>query len=168
VPGDLNFCQQCGHRLSEKEVEGKMRPCCIECGFIVYLDPKVATAVLISMDDKLVLVKRGVEPALGHWAFPSGYVDRGEVVESAAIREAREETGLDIELDGFVGIYSQENSRVVLVVYSARGVGGSLEASYDAQEVGLFSLDELPPLPFPHDEWIINDWLALKNHPSGP
>ena len=87
MPGDINFCQRCGKELSETQIEGRTRPHCPACGYVVYLDPKVAAAVLVQEDGKLLLVKRGVEPAMGEWAFPSGYVDRGEVVEDAARRE---------------------------------------------------------------------------------
>ena len=73
---DIKYCQRCGHELGEKLIEDRTRPFCFNCGFIVYLDPKVAAVVVLRMDDKLVFVKRGVEPAIGKWAFPSGYVDR--------------------------------------------------------------------------------------------
>ena len=164
MSGDVNFCQRCGHSLTRKKIEGKTRPYCPSCGYIVFLDPKVAAVVLVSMDGKLVLVQRDIKPALGHWAFPSGYVDRGEVVEDGAKREVREETGLDVQLDGFVGLYSSANSPVVLAVYSAHPAGGKLIAGQEVQQVALFSPDELPPLPFPHDYQILEDWKALHQN----
>ena len=57
LPEDINFCQRCGHRLADKCVENVVRPCCPSCGYIVFLDPKVAAVVLVSMDEKLVLVR---------------------------------------------------------------------------------------------------------------
>ena len=158
---NVNFCQRCGHSLAEKKIEGKVRPYCPGCGHIVFLDPKIAAVVLVSMDEKLVLVQRDIEPALGRWAFPSGYIDRGEVVEDGAKREVMEETGLAVQLDGFVGLYSTTGSPVVLAVYSAHPVGGSLEAGQEVQQVGLFSPDQLPPLPFPNDYQILQDWKSL-------
>ncbi len=158
---DIKFCQHCGSPLGEKEVENKLRPHCAKCGFTVFLDPKIAAVVLATKDDKLLMVRRGVEPEIGRWSFPAGYVDRGEVVEDAAIREVREETGLEVRLNGFVGLYSETNRAVVLAVYSAEIVGGSLRAGHDAQEAAYFSPNELPPLPFPHDDRIIEDWQAL-------
>ena len=159
----INFCQRCGHRLGRKEVADKVRPWCPSCGYVVFLDPEGAAVVLVSNDGNLVLVRRGIEPAMGRWSFPSGYVDRGEIVEDAAVREVKEETGLDVDLDAFVGLYSRQDSLVVLAVYSAHVVGGSLEAGTEVQEVRLFSLDELPPLPFPHDHQILQDWQALSS-----
>ena len=163
MTGDFNYCQRCGHELSEKEIEGRNRHYCPDCGFIVFLDPKVVAVVLLEMDDKLVMVRRGVEPEMGRWAFPSGYVDRGEVVEEAAKREVKEETGLEVEIDNFVGLYSLTGNIVILAVYSAHVVGGIPKAGHDAEDVSLFALDDLPPLPFPHDEQILKDWQALKS-----
>ncbi len=158
MPEQINFCQSCGGDLSEKEVEYRRRPYCPACGFVVFLDPKVAAVVLVEIDSKLVLIKRGIEPAMGRWAFPSGYVDRGEVVEVAAAREVREETGLEVEVGRLVGVYSRPGEAVILVVYEAERVGGTFRAGADAEQTGLFSLDDLPPLPFPHDAEILRDW----------
>ena len=162
VPGDINYCQRCGQALSEKQIEGRTRPHCPVCGYVVYLDPKVAAAVLVLQDGKLLLVKRGVEPAMGEWAFPSGYVDRGEVVEDAALREVKEETGLDVELDGFVGMYSLTGNPVVLAVYSGKVTGGVLYAGHDAEDAAWFESDDLPTLPFPHDVQILHDFFSRQ------
>ena len=161
MQSDIKFCQQCGSALGQKEIENKLRPHCDKCGFTVFLDPKIAAVVLATKDGKLVMVRRGVEPEIGRWSFPAGYVDRGEVVEDAAIREVREETGLEVRLNGFVGLYSETDRVVVLAVYSAEIVGGCLIAGHDAQEAAYFSTNELPTLPFPHDYQIIEDWQAL-------
>ena len=159
---DISFCQRCGHRLAHKEIDKLVRPYCPSCGQIVFLDPKIAALVLVSVEGKLVMVKRAIEPALGQWSFPSVNKARGEVVEEAAIREVKEETGLDVRLRDFVGLYSQVNNPVVLAVYSAEVVGGVLKAGDEAQEVALLAVDQLPPLPFPHDDRIVQEWLALN------
>ena len=163
MPGEFNFCQRCGEQLEEKHIEGMARPYCPACGYVVFLDPKVAAVALVVNGDGLVMVKRGVEPQYGKWAFPSGYVDRGEVVEAAAIREVKEETGIDVELDKLIGVYSLEGNPVVLVVYSAHIVGGEVAVGHDALDVRTFALSELPPLPFPHDERILSDWRLTSS-----
>ena len=69
---------------------------CTSCGFVFYMDPKVAVGTIIrTADEHLVLVRRAIEPGYGLWVFPGGYVDRGEEITAAALREAKEESGLD-------------------------------------------------------------------------
>lgn len=160
---DLRFCHRCGGGLALKKVHDRVRPTCPGCGHVVFLDPKLAVVVLVSMDSGLVLVKRDIEPAFGRWSFPSGYVDRGETVEEAAVREVREETGLEVDLTGFVGLYSDRDSPVVMAVYSAEVVGGELIAGPETRGTRVYSLDALPDLPFPHDEQIMIDWQATRS-----
>ena len=160
MSSEIIYCQRCASKLAHKEIEDRIRPYCPNCGTIVYIDPKLAVVALVHIDGKLVLVKRGIEPALGSWSFPAGYVDRGEVVEEAAVREVREETGLHVDLDGAIGLYSKTGNQMVLAVYSASVVGGKLGAGPEVQDVGLFSPGELPPLPFPHDYQILEDWQS--------
>ena len=144
--------------MSERDVAGTQRPCCDSCGAIVFLDPKLAVVVIVSREGKILMVKRDIEPMMGRWSFPSGYVDRGEVVEEAAAREVKEETNVDVQLDRLLGVYSSQGSAVVLIAYAARVSGGNAKAGDETQAVGWFPSDDLPPLPFPHDEAIIGDW----------
>ena len=152
------YCRRCGEELGEEHVAGALRPKCGACGEVVFLDPKLAVVVLVSQDSHILMVKRDIDPMMGRWSFPSGYVDRGEVVEEAAIREVREETNVDVSLDALLGVYSRHGATVVLVAYAASIVGGSPQAGDEAQEVRLFASDDLPPLPFPDDARIIADW----------
>ena len=157
----IQFCQLCGRVLVDRTIDGRSRRHCDNCNQTVFLDPKVAAVVLALVDGKLVLVKRGIEPQMGRWAFPSGFVDRGEAVEDAAVREFKEETGLDAKLERLIGVYSDTGSPVVLVVYKAAVIGGALQAGHDATDAALFDPNRLPPLPFPHDARILADWRAL-------
>ena len=109
------------------------------------------------------MIRRGLQPALGHWSFPSGYVDRGEAVEDAAIREVSEETGLNIQLTHLVGVYSNKGSEVVLVAFAAKCLNGLLSAGEEVSDIALYPLDSLPPLPFPNDYKILTDWQNLPN-----
>jgi 8-oxo-dGTP diphosphatase len=162
VRADINYCQRCGGEMVDRTIERKVRRACPACGFIAFQDPKVAAAVLVMLDGGLVLVKRGVEPERGRWAFPSGFVDRGEFVEDAAAREMQEETGLDVSITGLVGVYSETGSPVILAVYSAEVIGGSLAPGHDADEAATFPISDLPSLPFPHDDQILRDWRAMR------
>lgn len=154
-------CQRCGNQTRTEERDGKARPVCPVCGFVVYLDPKLAVAVLIQREGRLLLGKRGEgtrEP--GKWSFPAGFVERGEQVEHAAAREAWEETGLSVQIGRLIGVFSSPGETVVLVVYEATGDGVPVAAD-DLVEIGWFDPNALPELAFEHDIEIVERWRAL-------
>ena len=155
---DQRYCQSCGHSLANGTASGVRRPVCTACGHVAYADPKLAAVVLASRNGELLMVRRAIEPQLGKWSFPSGYVDRGEVVESAAMREVKEETNMEVEIVGLIGLYSRDGSPVALAAYAATVVGGELRPGVEAQDVRFFRQDELPALPFPDDDQILSDW----------
>jgi 8-oxo-dGTP diphosphatase len=141
------FCPTCGGPLQSRrlKITEPERPVCSACGFVVYLDPKVAVGTIIrAADDRLVLVRRAIEPGYGLWVFPGGYVDRGEEITAAAIREAREESGLDVRIDRLVNIYSYGGRSPIIIVYAATALGGDLCADDECLEAGLFHTDQIP------------------------
>lgn len=155
-------CAACGSLTEERSVAGFGRPVCVACGQVVYLDPKLAAGVLIVRDGRILLGRRGPgtrEP--GKWSFPAGFVERGERVERAAAREAREETGLDVAIGDLVGLYSTDGEPVVLAVYAATAAGEP-RAGDDLTEVGWFAMSALPELAFPRDHRILESWLATQ------
>jgi 8-oxo-dGTP diphosphatase len=154
------YCATCGAGLTERHVHGRVRPFCAACGRPVFLDPKLAVAVLVTIGGRLLLQRRAIEPALGRWTFPSGFVDRGEVVEAAAAREVREEVNLAVRIDWLVGLYSRAGEPVVLAAYAATALADAFAPGDEVDDVQLFDLDALPPLAFPHDARIIADFRA--------
>jgi len=154
------FCLHCGTLLEARHHEDRERPTCPSCGFIHYLDPKVAVAVVLGNDEGVLLGRRCIDPGKGLWSFPAGYVNRGEILEEAAVREVLEELGLAVRLTGLVGVYSERGEAVVLVVYA-----GEIEAGVprpdgrEVSEVRRFAVDALPEgLAFPHDRRVVADW----------
>jgi ADP-ribose pyrophosphatase YjhB (NUDIX family) len=115
------------------------------CGFVFYLDPKIAVGAVIRMTDgRIVLVKRAIEPGYGKWVFPGGYVDRGEEITLAAIREAREEAGIDIRIDRLINVYSYAGRTPIIVVYAATYISGTLAVDDEGIEARSFQADEIP------------------------
>ena len=132
---------------------------CVECDRIIYSDPKVAVAAIIPIDGGIVLLKRAIEPQIGKWSFPSGYVDRGEKLERALEREVLEECGLVVRVEWLVGVYSEAGQAVVLVVYHADVVSGALVAGDETSEARVFGVDAMPELAFEHDDRIVREWV---------
>ena len=126
--------------------------------------PLLASDAVILYAGGIVLIRRDRPPFSGCYALPGGFVEIGETVEAACKREAKEETGLDIELAGLIGIYSDPSrdprGHVVSVAFLARGKG-DLMAGSDAREAEVFSLKSLPDLAFDHAR-IISDAISLN------
>jgi len=144
---EYRFCPSCGGPLEARSLKSTEpdRLVCVHCGFVFYLDPKVAVGTIIKTDDeRIVLVRRAIEPGYGLWVFPGGYVDRGEELTAAALREAREESGLDVDLDGLVNIYSYPGTALIIVVYAATVLGGELCSDEECLEARLFTLEDIP------------------------
>jgi ADP-ribose pyrophosphatase YjhB (NUDIX family) len=163
--GAYRFCPPCGGTLARRLLkQGEPeRLVCDACGFVFYLDPKVAVGTIIRTDDeRLVLVRRAIDPGYGLWVFPGGYVDRGEEITSAAVREAREESGLDVRLDGLVNIYSYDGRPLIIIVYAATAIGGDLCADEECLEARLFRPDDIPwnELAFISTRQALADYLA--------
>ena len=141
------FCPRCGGALERRLLKSTEpeRPVCTQCGFVFYIDPKIAVGTVIATNaGRLVLVRRAIEPGYGKWVFPGGYVDRGEPLTAAAIREAREECGLDVRLDGLVNIYSYPGRAPVIVVYAATAIGGTLCVDEECLESAEFDAASIP------------------------
>jgi 8-oxo-dGTP diphosphatase len=146
-PHLYRFCPLCAGALAPRLLKpgDRERLVCGGCGFVFYLDPKIAVGTIIRAGgDGIVLVRRAIEPGYGLWVFPGGYVDRGEEILSAAIREAREECGLDIRLDGLVDIYSYAGRTPIIVVYAATMTGGTLSVDDECLEARVFRPGEIP------------------------
>ena len=163
----MTYCPHCATPLLWRPVAGRERPACPNCGFIHYEDPKLVAVAVISLHGKLVLGRRSIDPGLGYWSFPAGYVNRGESVDDAMIREVHEETRLEVQVEQFLGLYSEAGNPIVLAAYVAHTVGGTLAAGEEVSEVGLFAVDGLPELAFPNDQRILGDWLAYRQRANG-
>ncbi len=144
--GPYTHCPRCGGPLETRVVFSHDPPrlVCAACRFVFYLDPKVAVGAICRTQGKIVMLRRAIEPAYGMWVFPGGYVDRGESLEAAARREAREEIGAEIRLTRLVNVYSYTGRPVVVVVYEADVVGGELRGGEEALEVRAFEPADIP------------------------
>ncbi|MFQ5880279.1 MAG: NUDIX hydrolase [Dehalococcoidia bacterium] len=155
------YCPQCATTLQPRPVSGRLRPNCPACGYTYYEDPKVAVGVVAEKEGRILLVRRNHEPKLGCWSFPAGFVDGGERVEDAAVREVMEEAGVTVALRGLLGVYSRAGERTVFIVYAGSVVGGEPTPGAEAMAVQYFHPDQVPTLAFPHDQQVVRDWKAF-------
>lgn len=162
APEAPRYCQRCGSEVHFKVTHARLRPVCPSCGFVYFYDPKIAVAVIIEIDGQIVMQQRAVNPGAGKWTFPSGYVDRGEVVVEAAAREVLEEVGLSISNLRLLDVYSEAGETVVLVVYHTIVAGQHPSIGDESTDVRLFAPDRLPELAFPRDARVLADWLAIR------
>jgi 8-oxo-dGTP diphosphatase len=147
----IKFCPRCGTAVQHEEKFGMLRPVCPQCQWIHFVDPKVAAAVLVQKDGRVLLVRRANEPHRGLWTLPAGFINGGEDPAKAAARECLEETGLVVEvirvLDVIAGL-EHDRGADFLIVYEAQVLSGEMSPADDADAAEWFPYDDLPPLAF--------------------
>ena len=170
TPPDYRYCPRCGQPLGQKEAFGRLRPACMGCGFVQFLDPKVAAAVLLSENGCVLLIRRAVDPQIGRWALPAGFVEVDELPHEAAAREALEETGLHVEVGDLLRIrrLANPNKPGLLLTYRGQVTGGRLQPADDVSEVRWFAAPEIPwdELAFETTRETLHDWLASQQAAS--
>lgn len=171
-PGRPGHCARCGTLTEEQPRGGVLRPTCPACGWVYYAKNATGAALLIVEAGGVLLVQRAHEPFLGQWMLPAGFVEYGEFAEESAVREAEEETSLQVELAGLWGFYfGTDDPRNVahLAVYAARRVDGEIRAGDDAIDARFFQPDEIPAeIAFKTHQRALADWRADPNRPVVP
>ncbi|MBW1899291.1 MAG: NUDIX hydrolase [Deltaproteobacteria bacterium] len=146
------FCHYCGNRLIDKHIEGRVRRYCNKCLEPMYENPVPATCVVVAdKHNNIWLVKRSVEPKVGYWCLPGGFMELGETPEQAALRELKEETNITGKIEMLLGISANPSPtyRTVLMGgYLVRNFSGDPMAGDDASDIGCFGPDDLPEIAF--------------------
>ncbi len=162
----FKFCPLCGGGLEVRSLkEGEPdRLVCTACRSPHYLDPKLVSCSIVETGGGIVLLRRGIRPGAGLWVMPGGFVDRGETVEGAAIRETREECGLEIRISGLLGVYSYPGEPVVVVAFRAARAAGELVAGDETLESRIYKPEDIPweALAFPSTRDALVTYLEEK------
>jgi 8-oxo-dGTP diphosphatase len=156
---DVGFCPRCG---APATVQFPRSLRCTRCEYVAFYNPKpVGCAIAREADGRVWLARRGLEPGRGRWSMPGGFVDLGETVEAAIVRELREELGVEALIGALVGVYSRADDRVVIIVFEAR-LRGTPRPTEEALEVRAFAAEEIPwdELAFATDRAALRDALA--------
>jgi ADP-ribose pyrophosphatase YjhB (NUDIX family) len=158
-----HFCVNCGAGLVPRVIDGRELEACPNDNFVLWRDPKVATAVVVEVDGGVVLGRRSIEPGYGLWCLPGGFVNDDEDPADAAVRECLEEISAQVVLTGLLGVYHiAKTGAPSMVGISYRGRladGARLAAGAEMLEIGVFQLDSLPPLAFPSHERVLAEYL---------
>ena len=164
------FCPRDGTRLVLTRIDGRERPTCAVCGFADFMHVQIGSNAIVEREGSVLLVRLNYGPRDGHWALPGGLVENDETTEEAAIRETKEETGFDVDLDGLLASWMRPGYPILVVVYRAHITGGELRVAPDeASEAAFFPRAELPPLDeiaWPSTAHGLDAWRAYE--PPGP
>lgn len=149
---NIKFCHFCSKALAQRHVEGRTRLYCENCQLPIYENPvPAACVVLIDNQQRILLVKRSVDPKKGQWCLPGGFIECGETTEQAALRELQEETGLNGQINALIGVTTSPGTlykSILLVGYLVTHFSGLAQAGDDASDLAFFNRNDLPEIAF--------------------
>lgn len=161
-----HYCVRCGSVLETRLIEGRELEACTHDDFVLWRDPKVASAVIVEVEGGVVLGRRAIEPGYGLWCLPGGFVNHDEHPADAAKRECMEEISAAVELTSLIGVYhvpKRDAHSMVGIAYRARlAAGAQLKAGSEMLEVRVFALDSLPPLAFPSHRQVLDEFIKSR------
>ncbi len=145
------------------------RQVCTTCGFIAYENPKIVVGSVVVHDDRVLMCRRAIEPRHGYWTLPAGYLELYETTAEGACREALEEAGAVIELDGILAVFDVSRIGQVQIMYRARFVNDApdIAAGVESLAVAMFAWDEIPwqDIAFPTVVWALEAWRQGRDQP---
>ena len=150
--------------------DDRERRMCQKCDFIDYVNPKIVVGSVVTWEDKILICKRAIEPRLGFWTLPAGFMENGESIEEGAAREAREEACADIEIERLLAVYSIPRISQVQIMFKAKLRSPDIAAGPESQDVKLVTWDEIPwkEMAFPSAVWALKQWHSLNGETVHP
>lgn len=162
----FTHCPRDGTTLVPTRIDGRDRPACPRCGFADFMHVQIGANCVVERDGQVLLVRLNYGPRDGRWALPGGLVENDETPDVAAIRETEEETGLRVAIDGLLATWMRPGFPILVVIYRAHVVGGTLRAApEEASEVSFFPREQIPPLEelaWPSTAMGLDAWRAFE------
>jgi ADP-ribose pyrophosphatase YjhB (NUDIX family) len=159
----MKFCSECGAGVVQKipEMDDRLRYVCESCGTIHYQNPNVVVGTLAYFEDKVLLCKRAIEPRVGYWTIPAGFMENGESTEEGAKRETREESGAHYSDSRLYRIFDIPYINQVYMFYLAELTSADYESGIESLEVGLFDESDIPweHLAFPVIQDVLEEFF---------
>ena len=159
----MNFCSNCGTRVVLKVPEGDLLPrhVCENCGTIHYQNPKIVVGSVPEYEGRILICKRGIEPRLGYWTIPAGFMENDETLEAGAAREALEEARIDVEIGSLLLVANVTHARQVHVFFRSRMRTPDFGVTHESLEVALVDEKDIPwnDLAFPSTEFALRRFV---------
>jgi ADP-ribose pyrophosphatase YjhB (NUDIX family) len=159
----MNFCSNCGARVTLKIPAGDFLPrhVCDDCGTIHYQNPKVVVGSVPEYEGRILICKRGIEPRLGFWTIPAGFMENDETLEAGAAREAKEEACIDVEIGSLLLLANVTHARQVHVFFRSRMRTPDFGVTHESLEVRLVAERDIPwsELAFPSTEYALRSFV---------
>tara|TARA_R110000868_G_scaffold70648_2_gene207412 strand:+ start:85 stop:624 length:540 start_codon:yes stop_codon:yes gene_type:complete len=168
----MNFCSNCGSSHIEFIIpsgDERKRFVCSQCQTIFYDNPRMIVGCIIENDDQeIMLCRRGIEPRLGFWNLPCGFLENDEKIEDGALREVKEETGAEVKLEGLHIVYNLPKAQQVYLIFKAKMQSDYIHLTPESTEISFFSLKEIPweELAFSSNAFAIKHLIDLKENPK--
>jgi len=159
----MNFCSNCGNRVAHRVPPGDHLPrfICDSCGTIHYQNPRVVVGCVIEHEGRILLCKRAIEPRLGYWTVPAGFMENGESLQQGAARESQEEAMADVEVGSLLALVSILGAHQVHVFFRGTLRTPTFGAGPESLEVKLVTPDEIPwdDIAFPSSTFTLRKFL---------
>ena len=162
----MKYCPDCGHTVQFRVPEGDHLPraVCDRCGAVHYENPRVVVGCVPEWRGRILLCRRAIEPRVGFWTLPAGFMEVGETAEQSAMREAREEANASIVIDRLLAVYTIPRIAQVQIMYLAHLAAPEVSPGPESLEVFLASWDEIPwgDLAFPSARWALERYRSVE------
>jgi len=159
----MNFCNNCGHAVEVRVPDGDNLPrhVCPACHTVHYENPKLVVGCVPEHDGRILLCKRAIEPRLGYWTVPAGFMENGETLEAAAARESREEALAEVAIGSLLAIVNVVHAHQVHVMYRATLAAAEFGVGIESLEVELVRIEDIPwhEIAFPSVEFALRQYL---------
>ncbi|OZG70119.1 NUDIX hydrolase [Hahella sp. CCB-MM4] len=168
----MKFCSQCGNPVEQRVPDGdnRHRHVCPTCDTIHYINPKIVAGTIPVYEDKILLCRRAIEPRLGYWTLPAGFMEMNETTSQAAIRETWEEAEARVNLEGLYTMIDVPHIGQVHIFYRATVINGEFGIGPESLETKLFREEDIPweEIAFPTVKYTLEHYLEDRQSRSFP